>query len=283
MQFVRWAAVLAMLISVRDISAGIIAQETFEDYTPTVALDTLNGGADWTSAWSADAGHDVVSSSISYNGTNVSVSGGNNALQLNGPIGGGGAFGVDPIAIRQFTPQSSSFWVSFLIKPVDTTGNFYGFIFSNDGDRDNGLSIIQTGDEVRARARSTGDVDQTSMSSALAAGADHLVVAHLQKSGANFDRIDIWVDPDVTTEGALGPSLVFAANNIGVGTLSYLNIRDAFGVGESHVSNFTLGDSYQTVIGVPEPSTWLLALLGMAGLAIYRRRTGSVSRRTSAH
>jgi hypothetical protein len=97
----------------------------------------------------------------------------------------------------------------------------------------------------------------------------HLFLVELNLSSTpNSDSVTMWVDP--TLGGVGDPSGGVTVSGL------HLNAMQTFGIGSGAAGNqfdeIRLGTTLASVTAVPEPATFALAGIGLAGLMIFRRR-----------
>ena len=215
--------------------ASIIAQDDFDSYTAG-NLSGQNGGTGWSAAWTGTTAATVVDTSAApLNFTPVGgtvIAGGSKAAQVSS------ASAI--VGSRQFTSQTGTFYVGYLFRwatgVLDGTDTVTLHLASTATDSSNsfdfgprnGFAASQPAVIVR---KGTGNVSATE-------GADwvrctdatvtHFLVAKVSKSGTgNYDTINVWLDPGVTSETTTPTGNFRLTSTSTVTPIQYLNLRVA--------------------------------------------------------
>lgn len=310
-----WRAALCLAGSACAWTAGIangavVASEGFEAYS----LDSTNaptgdntlhqnstGGTGWGAAWSASGAQTTLlvvspTTPLSYNVTNAnsqvvgSIAGGSRALQFNSNTNTGGAM----TAGRTFASavNANEAWARILFRydaGVVENADFLTVYFGNDLARPNfhmfggstptsdfGIRNGTTGIANGGPDIGTGDVGATT----------YLMVARLSKTtpgtGANYDRLEMWVNPTLDASNNLPVAPLSAGFTGSFSSFASVGIR-ATNLEPSPDADVLLLDELQfgTAVGdvvpgavgvVPEPGTLALLSAATAGLLVRRRR-----------
>lgn len=267
------------------VRAGVLATDGFETYNTgqlaNVSGDAPSGGTGvWNGPWQVDATKldwvNVVDRSMTYDNGSVHVNGGNHAVVLTPNIGGG----VLPLS-RQFDDQTGdSLYMSFLLQvPTFTDNEFLQFGFENQSPTPDNNIRISGGIEkegspkffVREKTSSSSD----KYGEALVRTATYFVVLKISKTASNFDQVQLFVNPDSGVEADQLSITSTTSGDVGWGNAKNWLFRTARAddAGEFfYVDQFTLGDTFASVVPVPEPTTGVLMLLGLGGLMMWPRR-----------
>lgn len=279
-------AVVSAMTADRAVGAPVGSDGFTYGVTPPVALNGQNGGSGFTGAWAAnsttfptnvvDPPTDLVFN-VTGGGT---INGGNRAVQFAAT----GANVVDDAARRVLsTTQTGDVWVSWLIRGTQMntaaasgTGHFISFFFQ-DGTGAPGVNTAQFGLNINAGGGGTDFFSRiggtNSFAGNVANDATFLVVGHFFKSaGGNYDRLELWVNPEFDDE--LAP-LVVTSGGSGIAQVTDIGFRAAR-TGNSPtaiwVDELRIGTTWADVVPVPEPATAGGLGLAVAGLVVAMRR-----------
>lgn len=253
----------------------------FNDYGTTTAplagtqSQTASENDGWAGQWTGVASsHYRAGERLSYNDANYN----------NGPNEGGaedGVAGIRPeggiqagqVATRAFArPITGTVWVSALAQFEDSAGGDVLLWFDVNDPEAGAQDFIG----FRAGSGSLRYEGDNSSAGTFEAGETHLLLAKIDinADGSN-DTVDFWIDPDLSGgEAGLGTALLSgsgadafgdALNNVGVSFSREGSRLDALRIGSG-------ADGFTAVTMIPEPGA--MALLGLGGLALTRRRRG---------
>jgi len=233
--------------------AALISYDGFDvpgTYPAFGSIAGLGGGSGWTGNYNQTGSFSFIGSTTGLTFGDLLTTPGAAIAPLDGNV-----FNFTANT-RTFTPISSGqLWVSWLYSPnpsiysglgLSRTGGGEAFYIGTDG---NGLLRIDT----TAAGGSNGTYG------ALTAGTT-FVVAHLDYTA---QTINVYRDP---TPGAALPSATASFSGLNIGEVqSLIFLSGANGV--TSFDEFRLGSSFVDVTPVPEPSSLIIAALGVAGLA----------------
>lgn len=159
-------------------------------------------------------------------------------------------------------------------------GNLQGFAF---GMRGGVLTVdYQTNVGLEPGLRT---VTQVATSTSFTAGINYFLVARLSIDAAGDDTLDIWSLTSAPADSSLlgTPTFSVSANMVtNSGLLDTLAVwagkNGSSGTNINSIDALRMGTSYGEVVGVPEPSTWALLVMGAVALFMWRKnRRVSVS------
>ena len=253
--------------------AALVAHESFEGYTADTAVDGGNLGTGWTTPWSGQPPATVVEQALSYSGGDITIDGGNQALQITG------ADTDDNMVNRSFAPQSDTFYFSFLFQSptagADTDRDFIQ-IWVHDGPFATSMAAAihdqVSGDDFRFWARiAAGSGGSEAPPPSTVVGDTYFVVGKVSKTDGSdtFNRVDVFVNPTTLSEPAT--STTSHTGDTNREQMSVLGIRTALLEQEDlyFLDEFHIGSTWAAVI--PEPSSLLIVGLLGGGLLLRRR------------
>lgn len=264
-------ALLAFCLLAGAASAALIASDDFEGYTPG-GLNALNGGTGWGGAWSANPEVSVVTNTLSYSSGTVSLNGGSQALQFV-PNEGGSAINDGIISRALGSSQTGTVYFSMLfqdsINPNLPDNDFIQWGFDTGTGNPNASIMRRNGTFQSRSTTTTSNSEDSTITSTV--GSTYLLVFKATKSGANYDSISLFVNPDSQTEP--GTPDAEATANSGLSSFDNFLARSAFHEdGDSFlIDELTIATTFAEVVPIPEPSSALLGLLGLIPLLRRRR------------
>jgi len=248
-------------------------------------LSGLNGGTGWGSAWTATTANTEVVDPVTALTYHVpgggTVNGGNRALRITGTPDAS-------ILGRNVPNQTGDVYFSFLFREnagtIDTN-DFMDFWFDNDVTVTGGQTAIPSiglkgnhGDgantlDFASRLNLGGEA----FSTAATTGTTYLIVGRLFKTGANYNRFSLWVNPDAGDAGTPDVTATVANGNttnflrLGM-RIANLDANDVVFVDEIRAGT-TFADVVPTTApNTPEPAAYVLVSIGLIGFGVIRRR-----------
>lgn len=257
--------------------AALIADDTFESYTTGTSVAGGAGGTGWSGAWGSAGGTPNIVSGV--------LSGLGQSLEL-APADGTHS---NNIVFRQFTPQTGTVYVGFVLQTGGSfDGNDFFQVFMDDdaagelgdsGDAGNALSVAVLGSsEYRLRKgsgfSSGGGSQVTTGAPAHANETANQLVLKLSKSSGlatgNYDELELFVDGT----SILSMDSTHAGNDLVGTTLSTFHVRlsSLESADRIYIDDVRIATTFAEA--VPEPSSIILAACGViAGIAVLRKRT----------
>jgi len=249
--------------------------ENFEGYATGQLEDSSDVGGnkgtgfadEWMVTDSMRPYVNVVAQSMSYDGGDFAILGGDQALS----IGGAGVPGstIDHTPRRQFNTQTGDVWYSFLLQPgANTTGeaasrDFFQVAFDEQPPRADSLTLSTIIDNQHdpsndhyfgARAGGSGNANDMSSVKSLP-GTTYLVVGHLvETSPGDYETSEIYINP--TTLSAPSTPTATASFDIADPLTAIETVRCRISLFESGdemlVDELRVGRSYLDVLAIYE-------------------------------
>lgn len=257
----QFCLILALATFSTVASAGMIASDDFHGYNVGV-LAGNNGGSGWSGAWvtTAPVVVTVVDPSTDLQGNRAIAFAGNN----------------DAAASRSLSQTlSGDILIDFLIQFSGTVGDndFLGLYFGSSFTGPNiGLKgNYGTGSDTEDFFVRTGGTSGSFLSgSEITSGTTYHLFGHLYKAPENntyYNRFDAWLNPTSAEMMSLtGWDARFSGNST-ITSIDKIGFRTA---------NIDSGDTVLidqlSISSVPEPSTVLLMVFGLVGLAGVARK-----------
>lgn len=261
-------SLFAILASASIASAAITVSEPF-DYDTGVLGTTATNGTGQTGDWQRD--NDTTSSATLqvFDSVGWSAPSPYGTPSSKGAGDGDGAFLLNNSISAEPTSETQIYF-SFLYRqtadPVENDSALVGFGNATNPDMFR-FQVLNGGDW---RAVDNGDFAQA----AAPAAGDYLIVGRITLSDSD-DSIRLWgFDSSATSLDEVDEN-AFAATGGGdnvSGNIESVEFRN-FGNSDIRVGEFKIGESWEDVTAVPEPSTYaLLAGLATLGLLLIRHR-----------
>jgi len=247
--------------------AAIIQTHSFEG----LSTGDLNGQDGFT----ANTDVDVESGGQTYTSGTVNSPGGTQNITMTDT-----SLNTAGLAFSNtFTSQTDDVYFSVSMTWTDLTGNFVYFAVSDDTDSSGltssaGFYFNNSGTDLvgRMRGNTSGDTTNSLLSNISTTQAStQLVVGRLYKDGSsNYNKMDLWLNPTTTTEGAAGVTIT---QDLGVSAVDTFYLRGG-NSGASAVldlDNISIGTTYQDVV-IPEPSSLSLLAVALGTVFVWARK-----------
>lgn len=276
MKVIRVLTALIPLFAALPASAAIVLYDGF-DYG-TGSIGTQNGGTgSWSQAWQAPTGAEgvmsVTSGGLSYTG----IESVGNKLSDNTNSGLGTVRNFDATGL---TDNGSSVWFSALVfVPTSTTGSDLRMKFFADSTVSTGSSAyVNSGAGIFVSGAGGLEIEYNNTTRS-ASGTTYtknetfLVIGRMDFSDtAASDSIRIWLNPNTSSQPVDGTSIALSGVDLPTGANNNRFAVRGGGTFQGSVDEIRLGTTFASVI--PEPSTYafLIGLLGVIGVFIFRLR-----------
>jgi hypothetical protein len=270
--------IMALVMGCMSIAHGSIVYDGLEAYAPGALNGQGAAGDGWTAGWTQTFGDNsafsVVAGGLNYNNGDISINGGNRALQV------GTSF--NSTINRPFTSNSSDpLYFSFLFRNtagLNSSLLLGGHLSNNQTPTTNYGAIGKLATPEFSARLNEGGFDTTSSSTTIAANTTYFLVGRLSKDGTSgdadgfYDQLEMWINPNSAN---LGTPDVIIDNSMGIsGGLTHFMLRynNASASAEYLLDEFRITENLHQALGIiPEPTTALLLMMG-AGLFLWRRR-----------
>ncbi|MEM6551389.1 MAG: PEP-CTERM sorting domain-containing protein [Planctomycetota bacterium] len=279
-------ALVTPLALATNATAELIAYEGF-NYTAPNTVDGLNGGSGWATPWddlNDGNGHtfDIVAPGETYPGLlssgNAMIEDEQNTASINSSLY---ERQIDLTGSPDFLSGGTEGWISYIVN-VSGSGSHgmtFGLSTGNANQqqqlrvyRGNGTNIVGSGQDVTngwvLQIGGNADVWETADGGDGQATGQSLVLIKIESvSGA--DPVSVWINPDLSSEAALGAPQMFLDTN-GVSQNDLLRFSAGNFPTSVTYDEIRVGTSFASVI--PEPGSLGLAGFGVAVLCFGRRR-----------
>jgi len=261
---------------------AIIAQDTFETYSPGSQLNGQNGGSGFGGPYVVDstrlANATTVSQSLSYSSGSVTNNGGSVAVLVSD------VSDSNNLISRPIPTQSSTVYFSFLLRANTGTLSSEDFlqlglsdVTTTEPKASVGIAGTTAGalpEQFYVRVPNGGTSAFSGTGTTVAENTTYMLVGKISKVAASstFNQVDLFVNPSTTSEPGTATATSTVAAGSGVGSVSNVILRMArTDTGDQYLlDNLRFGTSYSDV--VPEPGTLGVMAVAGAGWLLRRRR-----------
>lgn len=267
---------LASALAIGSVSISNAATLTYEGFTgyPTTNLVGQNGGSGWGGAWQSTSSdgflHDVrTPTAIAYTGytgsTTPAASGGN---YLNLAAGFGGS-NPTPVARQLDTSvggiyATSGYLLSAGLIGADNTTLWGSFLYSNDD--------IGTGISTKTLTLSGGGTFALTLPQT---SASNFMVFRINFGAGATDTVTSFSNPNLAIFNGTTGGVTSVLGNYSFNTFNLQEQGANFPGGsgtEGQFDDIRFGSTLGDVAPIPEPSSALLALVGLSSILMLRSR-----------
>jgi hypothetical protein len=273
----RTVLVGMIVIAAAAASAGVVATESFDSYSPGAFANGSSGGTGWAAGWiiPGTVAPTIEVGGLSYSSGAVSINGGTHRLRQDVASDISGA--AFPAMRALGTVQTGTLYMSMLVRPISTEDNdFYQFGLAEGAGEPYGSVVIDhlSNTDYRVRAGNSLDGLNGSLGVALTNNDTVLLVVKVHKISSNY-TVTACANPTSLTEGA--NTWVTAGAKAGYDQISHWAFRSARieTTDEIDIDEIKIATTFAEVVTgsaaggdlVPEP-----AGLGLVGLALVLKR-----------
>ena len=263
--------------------AALVAYEGY-NYPDGTDLSGTSGGLGWSTAWGVTTNDFARSPSMTYVDSlgNALLTAGNRASYTG--VTGGTSSAFRDLALPR-TNDNTTTWISFIgvrLGNQDANGTNVYLRAANVSFFNAGSERLAIGQASNASTNTWAMIPAGSLANRIGTpvpfSQQALAVLRIDHLAGN-DNAYLWLNPDLGTEPSIGSA---AASSVGAFSFDFNRVRpfagDASGsrfAAQLDVDELRIGDTFLDVTPftpVPEPGTYALMGMGLAGLLAWRRR-----------
>lgn len=231
--------------------AGLLAFDSFEDYSLNSNIHGQAGGTGWSGGWEVrnisggEAGTSPISAvSITYNHGGTILGGGNSLLL------GSASSGTRRNVFAAVDVAGGDYYVSFIFRFSGAVFTGWQALDETPDISNDSIALVNT--NGAAGARVDGVTDSSSAGLVQANATYFLVVQYTGWTGANYSTVNLWINPPVGDRWASAPSATCtdATPNDGGGSAGFLGVyaRTLIDGGESFlIDDLRVGTDWESV------------------------------------
>jgi hypothetical protein len=253
----------ALCFAFQTAHATLLFSEAF-NYTPGVLGGNINPGN--STAWSSGSANlTVVSGNLTYAGL---ADQGGNELQINNGVSAGTIYNT------YANQTSGQVYYSFLFNATaaDSANNYFTALNPGVATPNGGSDAINAYFYAAGQLRIRAAAQSAAGSTVLTLGQTYLVVEMIDLTAKTAS---LWVDPNSSSFGLSAPAADVTLSGITATAVADVGFKAQSAAGGPYlVDNLLIGTTWADVTpaGVPEPSTFAFAALGLLGGFIARLR-----------
>ncbi|MBI1367664.1 MAG: hypothetical protein GC162_03320 [Planctomycetes bacterium] len=252
------ACVMTMAMGLNMAHAASVATDNFESYSAGSQLAGLNGGTGFSAAWSVPsipaANITIVNQSLSYLGGSIGATGGTKAVQLTN------SNSTAEVAFTRnlTTAQSGTVYYSFLYRTSGLSNSAVGDEFFQTG-----LNNAASNPNISAVDNVSGGQRQDAIRAGTSGGVQsgiplvndvtYLIVVKAQKTGSNYDKLTLYVNPTNITESYNTSTVTTSSSGISSIT-DFVTRKARLSSGDTFIlDNIAVGTTFADVISRSTP------------------------------